>query len=340
MGTAPETSQPQPFSRDTLFRQVGPVLGSALLVLLAVAISQATNAQGPRLIQAATLTALTVAAMTLLPWHRLPSVAQIGPALTYLTVTLLIRQATGGNASIYAQLALVPILWLAVYGNTVELTIGVAAVGVALIGPIVLTPGTEAEWPRALLLTATAAIVGYGVQRLFDQLRAHSSQLIVLIRTDPLTGVGNRRAWDEELEAALKRSEDEHSPLCVALIDVDHFKEFNDGRGHQAGDRLLKEITAGWRSQLRDGDTLARLGGDEFAIVLPGCPLDAAHRIMQRLWGDVPAGQTCSMGLAAWDWIESTADLIARADAALYEAKENGRNRIVVAATLSDPLET
>ncbi len=326
-----QQAQPQPFGRDTLFRQVGPLLGAALLVVLSFAISQATRAEGRLLVQAATLTALTAAAMALVPWHRVPGVLKVAPALAYLSVTFFIRQATGGPDSIYAQLVLVPILWLAVYGTAIEIAAGVAGIAVVLAGPIVVTPGAESQWPRALLLTATAAIIGFGVQRLFGQLRAHSSQLIVLIRTDPLTGVGNRRAWDEELELVLKRAEEDRTPTCIALIDIDHFKEFNDGRGHQAGDRLLKEITAVWRSQLRDGDTLARLGGDEFAIILPRCPLEAAHRIMRRLCDDVPAGQTSSTGLATWDWIESASDLIARADAALYEAKENGRNRIVVA---------
>ncbi len=331
MDSTQDTTQSHPFARETLFRQAGPLLGAALLVLLSIAISQSTPGEGRMLIQAATLTALTVSAMALLPWGDLPAAFQAGPALSFLMVTFLIRQATGGPESIYAQLVLVPILWLAVFGSAIELGAGIVALSVVLLGPIIATPGAESQWPQALLLIGTSTLVGAGVQRLFTQLRTHSSALVVLTRTDPLTGVGNRRAWDEELEPALQRAEGERSPICIALVDVDHFKEFNDGRGHQAGDRLLKEITAGWRSQLRDGDTLARLGGDEFAIILPKCPLDAAQRIVGRLCAEVPAGQTCSTGLAMWDWIESTGEFIARADAALYEAKEGGRNRIVVA---------
>src|SRR5439155_560811 len=191
------------------------------------------------------------------------------------------------------------------YGTALEVAIGVTAVGVVLIGPILSMPGTETQWPRALLLTGTAGVLGYGVQKLFSQLRAHSHRLIVLTRTDPLTGVGNRRAWDDELQETLRRAEERRSPICVALIDIDRFKEFNDERGHQAGDRLLKETTAMWRSQLRDGDTLARLGGDEFAVVLPGCALESARGILERLCRMLPAGQTCSTGLAVWDRIES-----------------------------------
>jgi len=176
-----------------------------------------------------------------------------------------------------------------------------------------------------------ATAVGFGVQRLFSYLRAHAAQLDLLARTDPLTGVSNRRAWDEQLEAQLERVNAGGQPLCVALIDIDHFKDFNDSKGHQAGDRLLKEVTAWWRSQLRDGDILARFGGDEFAIILPGCPLDAAHRILGRLCEGLPGEQTCSTGLASWNGSETATELEARADAALYGAKEAGRNRIVVA---------
>lgn len=329
--TIQPTFQAPPLSRETLFRQVGPLLGAALLVIISMALSQASPGDASLLTKAAILTALTIAAMALAPWQHFPSVVKTGPAIAYLVVTFLIRQATGGPESIYAQLLLVPILWLAVYGTALEVAAGIAGITVVLVGPIMVIPGTEDQWPRALLLTGTAGILGYGLHRLFGQLRAQSSRLIVLTRTDPLTGVGNRRAWDDELEVILDRAEKDRSAVCVALIDMDRFKEFNDQRGHQAGDRLLKETTAVWRNHLRDGDVLTRIGGDEFAIVLPGCPLEAAHRIMIRLCAGLPAGQTCSSGLAEWDWVESPDELIARADTALYQAKERGRNRIVVA---------
>ncbi|MGQ0669288.1 MAG: diguanylate cyclase domain-containing protein [Actinomycetota bacterium] len=328
---AREPAQPQPLGRETLFRQVGPLVGAALLVIISMALSQTSSNDILLLVKAGILTALTMATMVLVPWRQLPPAVKAGPAIAYLTVTFLIRHATGGPDSIYAQLVLVPVLWLAVFGSGLELATGIAGIAVVLIGPILFIPGTEGQWPGALLLTGMAALLGYGVQRLFGQLRSHSSKLIVLARTDPLTGVGNRRAWDEELRIVLGRAAEDRSPVCVAMIDIDRFKEFNDGRGHQAGDLLLKEATAVWRNQLRDGDSLARLGGDEFAIVLPGCPLRAAQGIVQRLCSSLPAGQTCSTGLAEWDYVESTEGLIARADAALYRAKDAGRNRIVVA---------
>jgi diguanylate cyclase (GGDEF)-like protein len=322
---------PRPLSRTALFQGIGPLVGAAFLGVLSIAIARSDRSSAELLVQSATLSALTVVAMLLIPWHRLPAVLQVGPALAFVLVALLIRQATGAADSVLAMLAIVPILWLAVYGSAAEVASGVATVALAMLSTLLLTPDPGGQVQPALLLVAFSAAVGFGVQRLFDYLRRHAAQLDLLARTDPLTGASNRRSWDEELERVLDDAERTHATMCVALIDVDHFKEFNDERGHQAGDRLLKEMTARWRSQLRDGDVLARLGGDEFAVLLPGCPLEAAQRIMHRLIERLPQDATCSTGLASWDGIENRHELLARADAALYRAKEAGRNRVSVA---------
>jgi len=326
-----KTAPPEPFQRETLFRNVGPLVGAAFSGILALAISQATPENAAMLLQAATLTALTLSALVLLPWHKTPRAAMAGPAFAYLAVATLIRHATGGVDSIYAQMVLVPILWLATFGSLLEVGAGVASLGLAVVGPLLLMPGTGGQWPRTIVLVFIAAAVGVGVQKLFAYLRQHAAQLDLLARTDPLTGVSNRRAWDEQLEEQLLEVKKLGQPLCVAIIDVDNFKDYNDAKGHQAGDRLLKEVTAWWRSQLRDGDILARFGGDEFGIILPGCPLEAAHRILERLSEGMPPDATCSTGLASWNGVEPHAELVARADQALYGAKEAGRNRIVVA---------
>jgi diguanylate cyclase (GGDEF)-like protein len=324
-------AQPKPLGREALFRNIGPLVGAAYLGLLSLAISASDRANGQMLVQAATLTTLTVTAMLIVPWHRLPGIVQVGPALSYVLVALWIRQATGGAESIFAQLVLVPILWLAVYGSLGEVTAGVAAIALAMTSSLLLTPDPQGQLSGAVMLIVFGGAVGFGVQRLFAFLRAHAAQLDMLARTDPLTGASNRRAWEEELEKVIDSSEETHAPVCAALIDLDHFKEFNDARGHQAGDRLLKEVTARWRSQLRDGDVLARLGGDEFAVLLPGCPLEAAERIVSRLVEEMPQDATCSTGLASWDGIEGPGQFLARADIALYGAKDAGRNRVVVA---------
>jgi diguanylate cyclase (GGDEF)-like protein len=147
-----------------------------------------------------------------------------------------------------------------------------------------------------------------------------------LARTDGLTGVANRRAWDDELPRELARAARSGKRPCVALLDLDHFKAYNDRHGHQAGDRLLKAAAAAWQGKLRKTDLLARYGGEEFGVLLPDCRLDDAMEIAERLRIAQPE-VTCSLGVAAWDGREDAARLVARADRALYAAKAGGRNR-------------
>jgi diguanylate cyclase (GGDEF)-like protein len=153
---------------------------------------------------------------------------------------------------------------------------------------------------------------------------------VTLSETDPLTGLPNRRAWDAALGAAAPDVTGTN-PACVAMIDLDDFKVYNDTHGHQAGDALLKSAAAAWRGLLRPPDVIARYGGEEFALLLPACPSDTALRIAQRLRLAVPAGQTASIGIARWDASEDGMNVLMRADAALYEAKASGRNRVVLA---------
>jgi diguanylate cyclase (GGDEF)-like protein/PAS domain S-box-containing protein len=152
-----------------------------------------------------------------------------------------------------------------------------------------------------------------------------------MTRTDELTGLTNRRAWDSEVSREVVRAGREQQPLAIAMLDLDRFKLYNDQLGHQAGDRLLKEAAGAWRSVLRETDLLARYGGEEFAVALPGCDSDLATRLVERLRAVTPGGQSCSAGLACWDGEESADDLLGRADAALYEAKQGGRDRTVLA---------
>jgi diguanylate cyclase len=156
------------------------------------------------------------------------------------------------------------------------------------------------------------------------------SRLEGLARTDPLTGVPNRRVWEEELPRELERARRIGRPLCVAMLDLDNFKGYNDRFGHQAGDRVLKEAASAWRAQVRSTDLLARYGGEEFALLLPACALEDAVNIIERLRGVTPQ-VTCSVGVASWDFHETPSELIERADQALYAAKAQGRNRHVTA---------
>jgi diguanylate cyclase (GGDEF)-like protein len=154
-----------------------------------------------------------------------------------------------------------------------------------------------------------------------------------LATSDPLTGLLNRRAWEDELPREIARAEREDAELSIALLDVDNFKRYNDSQGHQAGDRLLKEATAAWRNSLRRIDRLARLGGDEFGLLLPRCNASQAEEVLDRVRDATPSEHSCSIGVAQWKPGESADELVARADTALYEAKAAGRNRL----SFSDP---
>jgi diguanylate cyclase (GGDEF)-like protein len=118
----------------------------------------------------------------------------------------------------------------------------------------------------------------------------------------------------------------------VALLDLDHFKRFNDSYGHPAGDRLLKEASAAWHGALRQGDTVARWGGEEF-VLLPGADAEVAREVLGRALARTPPGQTFSAGVAQWDGTETSEDLLQRADAGLYVAKSASRNQIAAASS-------
>jgi diguanylate cyclase (GGDEF)-like protein len=148
---------------------------------------------------------------------------------------------------------------------------------------------------------------------------------------DGLTGIANRRAWDLGIADALRVAARTGAPPAVALLDLDHFKQFNDTNGHLLGDRLLREAAAAWRVQLREGDLLARYGGEEFAVLLPGASLDDAIQVVDRMRAVTPYRQSFSAGIVRWDGTESAEALTARADGKLYEAKHAGRNRTVAA---------
>lgn len=156
--------------------------------------------------------------------------------------------------------------------------------------------------------------------------------------TDALTGLGNRRAFQQAVEGLLRqRREDDHD-FSMLMIDIDHFKHYNDTHGHPAGDEVLRLVGLALREALRPGDVAARFGGEEFAVLLPGIggalALKVAERIRRDLertpWPHEPV--TVSIGAAQATHHEEPAHLVARADAALYRAKREGRNRVVLDA--------
>ena len=214
-----------------------------------------------------------------------------------------------------------------------------AVLGALAPGQVFNHPAAErAPFKWALIHGAfvLAASIAYLVNwRLSERQAIEISRLVSrlegLARTDPLTGVPNRRVWEEELPRELDRARRMGTGLCLAMIDLDNFKAYNDRHGHQAGDLVLKEAASAWRAEVRSTDLLARYGGEEFVLLLPACALADAVAIVERLRAATPL-VTCSVGLAEWDFQEASADLVERADQALYAAKAEGRNRYITAS--------
>jgi diguanylate cyclase (GGDEF)-like protein/PAS domain S-box-containing protein len=152
-----------------------------------------------------------------------------------------------------------------------------------------------------------------------------------MARHDSLTGLPNRRVLEELLPREMARGRRHRSPLCVAIVDIDHFKHYNDTHGHLAGDEVLRACARSWDEALRGEDTIVRFGGEEFLLVLPDTTPEQAAEIVERLRKTTPMGQTCSAGLACWDFAETIDELLGRADKALYLAKAGGRDQIAEA---------
>ena len=186
--------------------------------------------------------------------------------------------------------------------------------------------------PRSESLITLTSLLAAEVAVTLERVRL-LARLESIARTDDLTGLPNRRAWQEELAKEVARAERDQLPLCVAILDLDRFKLYNDEHGHQAGDRFLKQAAAAWNEQLRATDVLARYGGEEFVLALPACAPAESLRVIERLRAATPDGQTCSAGMACWNGTESPGALIGRADAALYEAKRAGRDQTVSAGS-------
>jgi diguanylate cyclase (GGDEF)-like protein len=196
----------------------------------------------------------------------------------------------------------------------------------------------EAAWKELCneaesVLEPTLKLAGQ-VADAYEQLRQQTAHLMTFteLRTDPLTGVSNRRALDETLTNQFALKTRYGSKFSVALFDIDHFKKVNDEHGHVHGDRILQDAARTIDEATRETDVLARYGGEEFLVILPETDLQGACVFAERVRASIAERLpiTISGGVAAAIDGDAPDTLVARADAALYQAKTAGRNRICV----------
>lgn len=174
-----------------------------------------------------------------------------------------------------------------------------------------------------------------------ERLRSRLAEKRVQAMTDPLTNIANRLGYDKRVVEEYARWQRYDAPLTLLVCDIDHFKRINDTYGHKAGDRALLAIARSINQQLRQTDFAARVGGEEFVVLLPGTDAAAAEAVAEKLrqgveccafvYEGTPVPITVSIGLAAFAAGDAVDDVYKRADAALYQAKGQGRNRFVSA---------
>ena len=208
---------------------------------------------------------------------------------------------------------------------------------VLMAQPVATGGATSLSEAKEQLATAVAEQIALALSnlRLRETLRQQSVR-------DPLTGLYNRRFLEETLDRELARLERKNLPLSLIMIDVDHFKNFNDTFGHEAGDAVLRDLGGILQRYVRGGDVACRYGGEEFTIVLPEASLEigrqraeilreAARELRLVHDGKSLGAVTLSLGVACFpEHGRRREQLLQTADAALYEAKNNGRNRVVV----------
>ena len=222
--------------------------------------------------------------------------------------------------------------------------LGSAGVSVVAVEPVSAVSAASQRYRRFVFLAALVSLGLLGtlatrLARPLAQVVADVGRLTRQVQLDPLTGIANRRTLDERLDLEVQRAAVEATSVSYVMIDIDDFKAINDVHGHQAGDDILRAVAEAIRGSVRELDLAARYGGEEFAVVLPGTQLDGAKRVAERMrhavaqielatGGGDPLRVTASFGIAEYPSYPSLEAVVGAADAALYQAKRNGKNRV------------
>lgn len=276
---------------------------------------------------------LLLLVMLATPYHAIATLSAIGNALIMASTVTIVAAGVlgwrhGSRASAFFLLA-----WLVMQGftfaRTLNDTLGLQSSNLIVYG-----------FP--LSMVGSGILLALGLADRVREMRAALREAQARAHTDPLTGLLNRRSILERLDAARTEFRDKGEPVSVLFVDLDHFKAINDHHGHLAGDACLREASRRLLGALRHSDAVGRYGGEEFLVVLQGADLAAAAAIAEDLRSTLARAPvhaegaqidlSCSIGVASTGSDALSAeDLIARADAALYAAKRDGRNRVALA---------
>jgi diguanylate cyclase (GGDEF)-like protein len=287
-------------------------------------------------IGALVLVALLIAVGPRLP---LPVMVALGPlGVAGIAVALSTTSGTTDGAILYSW----PVLWEAYFFGRRGTILIVVCVGIAHALALVAMPDGAGNLDRWIDVMASVVVIGTVVEILASRNRMLVERISGEARVDELTGLLNRRGFDERAGTELAHARRESTSLAVICFDLDFFKRVNDEFGHEVGDLVLTNVAECFRREARQIDVVARMGGEEFVALLPGAGLEEARSFAERvrvaLQRSAPDGVprvTASAGAAATVAPERLEDLMKAADMALYAAKAEGRNRTVLDAPAS-----
>jgi diguanylate cyclase (GGDEF)-like protein len=275
-----------------------------------------------------------LAAMTVVLVPRRHRVTFYLGAYGGLPCLALLQAESGGPASGYSVLLMMPMIWFGLQASDRELIAAGAVLAACSFLPMLVVgpPAYPVDWAHATLLVIVGCAVAGSLRTLSREMEQLTGRLRREAVADNLTGLLNRRGWDESARRELARADRAHLPAVLVTIDLDDLKGINDVYGHEEGDRALRETAERLRLVLRESDVVARLGGDEFAALLCEARLDDALTIVERLREVTPQRGRFSAGVATWrGGTEQLGDLLRRADLALYSAKAGGGGRSEIA---------
>jgi diguanylate cyclase (GGDEF)-like protein len=286
------------------------------------------------------------AATGIVTWNlRSPSEPLLGLAVAIGTVVITLTTWQAGLAGTGADDNNIVYLWICLYCfyffRFRHALAQLALVGVGYGALLVAEAPADTVLSRWLITMVTLLVAGMLIARLRGSLQASVAELTRQARIDALTGAFNRNGLSERAAIEFARAERNETPTSVIEVDVDRFKELNDRLGHPAGDEVLQRVARVLRTETRQTDVVARVGGDEFAVLLPQASETEAQQIAERLRAAVQAeldalgtGAALSVGVATTPGPPqlSFAELWAAADAAMYEAKRSGGDRVRTAA--------